>query len=76
MTTPLIVITMEGGFIQDISASLQARVVIVDYDKDDYDPDRVRTLAGGEAAVIDHGTLMPSPDTAGWLKQVLLCLKA
>lgn len=76
MTTPLIVITMEGGVIQDISVSLQARVVVVDYDKDDYDISLQKVLAGHVAGVVDHGTLMPSPDTAGWLKQVLLCLKA
>ena len=76
MTTPLIVITMEGGVIQDISVSLQARVIVVDRDHDDYDISLQRNLDGKAVAVVDHGTLMPSPDTAGWLKQVLLCLQA
>jgi len=71
VTTPLIVITMEGGAIQDISVSLQARVVIVDYDGD-----ANATLGGSRARLTDHGTVMPSPDTSGWLKEVLLCLKA
>lgn len=73
MTTPLIVITVEGGVIQDISVSLQARVIIVDYDAEDYSAQWHRTLGGYTAGVVDHGTVMPSPDTAGWLKEVLLC---
>lgn len=70
MTTPLVVITMEGGVIQDISVSLQTRIVIVDYDVEGVDKEDLVELAGSPAYVADHGVIMPSPGIAGWLGKV------
>lgn len=72
MTTPLIVVTVEGGVIQDISVSLQARVIIVDHDHDDYSPEKTRVIDDRLAAVCDHGVLYPSEAGNDWLKTVLL----
>lgn len=75
MATPLIVITVEGGIIQDISVSHQARVVFVDrIDWQDYQPEYVRTLEGKPAAVVDNELICPEESRADWLKDVLLCL--
>lgn len=74
MTTPLIVITVEGGVIQDISVSLQARVIVVDRDAEGAKSQDLVQLHGRPAHISDFGLSLPNKADDAWLKDVLLCL--
>lgn len=69
MTVPTVVITVEGGVIQDISTTHQVRVVVLE-DAYGYEPDDIFMVTGEPWAVQDS-TVMPSPGTDAWIAEVL-----
>lgn len=70
MTTPTIVITVEGGVIQDISVSHQACVVVIDLDTQGADRDEL-IMIDGESAFANKMDYLPSEATDVWIAQVL-----
>ena len=70
MTTPTIVITVEGGDVQDVSVSHQARVVIIDFDTEGTDQSDL-TMIGGESAFVFDKLQCPVDDRDARIAQVL-----
>lgn len=75
MTTPTIVITVEGGVVQDISVSHQACVVVIDRDTQGADRDEL-IMVDGESAFAHKMDYLPSDATDAWIKQVLADIEA
>lgn len=76
MTTPTIVITVEGGVVQDISVSHQVNLVILDRDTCGFEQEELTMVDGEWARVNLEGVpCLPSPLALEWIDNVLLDIK-
>lgn len=75
MTTPTIVVTVEGGVIQDVSVSHQACVIIIYRDTRGADRDEL-IMVDGESAFAYQNDCMPSDAQDAWIKKALADIEA
>lgn len=70
--TPTIVITLDGGVVQDISVSHQVNVIVLDRDTDGVDLDDLTMIDGCAAWASVHGSpCMPCLGQTGFITRVL-----
>lgn len=70
---PKIIITVEGGIVQGVMANTEVDVVILDYDTEGFDEDKVREVPAFEAGKVETAAGVKSDvDTKSeWSKRML-----
>ncbi|MGO4302203.1 hypothetical protein [Cupriavidus sp. RAF12] len=70
MTKPTIVIFMEGGLIQHIETDDHVDIIVVDYDIDGVEPERIKKTPYGNEATVEAyvDSDLSSYDRTAWVK--------
>lgn len=71
MTIPKIVITLDGGIIQDIVATHQVEVIVLDRDTEGADKEDLTMVAGCPAWASPWGVIHPNDEDTAWIAEVL-----
>lgn len=71
MTVPKVIITLDGGVIQDVQSTHQVEVIVLDRDTEGADKEDLTMVHGYPAWASTWGVLCPSLHSDEWIRQVL-----